>query len=151
MGFRSADIKEKIRLVSLLDPAIDHERTDAESYTRTGDLSYVALRPNAEPTYFVCRQLTKRELARLNDKATSYVIRQGGEAIGNLKLQERNIEAFRIAVQAIENYEGPPIVRDASGKVSERWLDAFPSFEAIQEIGLQIVELSQLGELDEKK
>lgn len=82
-------VLDPVRLVLPFDPAIDHERSDYESFRTTWDQKHLTLKPGEQATVFVINQLTHRQRQRVASIES---------------LPERAAMAVRYGLIAVENY-----------------------------------------------
>jgi hypothetical protein len=107
---------ETLRVVCVLDPAIDRAETPLTRYTETRDETLVRLLPGSLAFWCQLRPLDIGDFAAVDSTPT-----------GPTKL----IQAFRLACEGIENFEGPSLALRPSkmrgggdGKERPIWGDA---------------------------
>lgn len=153
MAFAPAKSLADFTLVSIHDPAIDHDALDVEEYESEYGYDQALLRfhEGQSPTLFHCHPLSHRLVVRLLDR----MMRGGSDGEVDVAVHEAALLAFRYGVSDIENLPGfdarrhiqpgnPPAIR-------ESWLDASPlPVEVIVEIGSVILAKARMSETDRK-
>lgn len=134
------DRKTVFKFVSLMDSAIDSEKSDVEKYVKTLDLKHIKFKDGETPTFFLATNILAEQRAEILDK--HYVIEHTQGEKAKTKITNHNsmmIEYFNVSVKNIE--EG--------GQIKPADKEEFTGETKI-EVGAYVSRLSSLGE-EEKK
>ena len=165
MGFNPGKPKQQrelgeFTLVSIYDPSIDKEECDVSTesdYQQSYDASLLKFLPDQQPTVFHCRPLTLKERTKARNLAIGFDHDGGIHNASGLAA----LDVFQIAVKRIENFVNDDgterfdpnkhVQRGNPPRIKQAWLDesGLPD-EVFQEIGAQILKMSQLSEDDAK-
>lgn len=65
MAIKKIDMKAEFKYISIEDSAIDQELSDLKKYEETCDISHLQLKEGEEPTYFILKNIPRRQFAML--------------------------------------------------------------------------------------
>ena len=77
MAFTAIDTTETRKVISVLDPAINLEKSDLVAYRLNYDESFLTLHEDVEPTVFELRHLPHREANKIKDMFTKFSVPTG--------------------------------------------------------------------------
>ena len=146
--FKAIDRNETIKVVSLDDPAIDHDKSDFEAYKVAYDIKHLSFVDGESPTTFTLGTINFMKFSEIKDKYISFDLGEKGQEI-NTNLFGLTADMLRHSLKEADNLPFP--IKHEKGRLSETTMDKLARLGIVEELGNIALTLNGFGEEDKKK
>lgn len=146
--FKAIDRNDTIKVVSVEDPAIDHNKSDVEAYKVAYDTKHLSYIDGEEPTTFTLGTISFMKFSQIKDKYISFDLGEKGQEI-NTNLFGLTADMLRHSLKDAENLPFP--IKHEKGKLSDTTMDKLARLGIVEELGNIALTLNGFGEEDKKK
>jgi len=146
--FKAIDRNEIIKVVSLDDPAIDHENSDLELYKMNYEMKHLKFIEGELPSIFTLKTISFLKFSEIKDKYISFELGSKGQEI-KTNLFGLTADMLRHSLKEVDNL--PFKVKIERNLVSESTMNQIAKLGIVEELGNIALTLNGFGEEDKKK
>ena len=148
MAFKAIDKNEKLKIVSIDDPAIEIEKSDIEAYKDSHDLKHLSFKKDEQPSVFYLGTISFMTFSKIKDRHISFDLASGGQEI-KTNLFGLTADSLRYSLKKAENL--PFQLKIERGRLSDTTMDKLARLGIVEELGNIALNLNGFGDDDEKK
>ena len=148
MAFKAIDKNEKLKIVSIDDPAIEIEKSDIEAYKDSHDLKHLSFKKDEQPSVFYLGAISFMTFSKIKDRHISFDLASDGQEI-KTNLFGLTADSLRYSLKKAENL--PFQLKIEKGRLSDTTMDKLARLGIVEELGNIALNLNGFGDDDEKK
>ncbi len=148
MAFKAVDRNEKLKVVSIDDPAIEIEKSDVEAYKDSHDIKHLNFKKDEQPSFFYIGTISFMKFSEIKDRHISFDLGGNGQEI-KTNLFGLTADALRYSLKKAENL--PFQLKIERGRLSDTTMDKLARLGIVEELGNVALNLNGFGDDEEKK